>query len=76
MRSVVKCNADTPTSKTHIFTTSVDQQPGILFEVFEGEYNMAKNNHLLQIFRWLEFLQFIKECLKLLSPLMSMEMET
>ena len=41
MKSEVKCNADTPTSKTHIFTTtSVDQQPGILFEVFEGEYNI------------------------------------
>ena len=47
MRSVVKRNTCIPTSKTHIFTTSVDQQPGILFEVFEGEYNMAKNNHLL-----------------------------
>ena len=47
MRTVVKRNTHIPTSNTHIFTTSVDQQPGIFFEVFEGEHNMTKNNHLL-----------------------------
>ena len=47
MRSVVKRNTNIPARRTHIFTTSVDQQPGILFEVFEGEHDMAKNNHLL-----------------------------
>ena len=47
MRTLIKWNTKLPANKTHIFTTSVDDQPGILFEVFEGEHIMIKNNHLL-----------------------------
>ena len=47
MRTLIKRNTNLPANNTHIFTTSVENQPGILFEVFEGEHPMAKNNHLL-----------------------------
>ena len=47
MRTLIKRNTILPASNTHIFTTSVNDQPGILFEVFEGEHAKAKNNHLL-----------------------------
>ena len=47
MRTLINRNTNLPANKTHTFTTSVENQPGILFEVFEGEHNMIKNNHLL-----------------------------
>lgn len=39
-----------PTMRTHRFTTTEDNQEGILVTVFEGESKIAKENHVLGTF--------------------------
>ena len=47
MAKVINRNSTTPCQKTQIFTTAVDNQPSVLIQVFEGERDFTKQNHLL-----------------------------
>ncbi|XP_074837531.1 heat shock 70 kDa protein 1A-like [Carettochelys insculpta] len=50
MATVVKRNSAVPTKETMEFTTAEDDQDTVVFEVYEGERPMSKNNHLLGTF--------------------------
>uniref|UniRef100_K7FSS4 Heat shock 70 kDa protein 1B-like n=1 Tax=Pelodiscus sinensis TaxID=13735 RepID=K7FSS4_PELSI len=50
MATVVKRNSPVPTKETMEFTTAEDDQDTVVFEVYEGERPMSKNNHLLGTF--------------------------
>ncbi|XP_026512073.1 heat shock 70 kDa protein 1-like [Terrapene carolina triunguis] len=50
MATVVKRNSPVPTQETMEFTTAEDDQETVVFEVYEGERSMSKNNHLLGTF--------------------------
>ncbi|KYO39945.1 hypothetical protein Y1Q_0004451 [Alligator mississippiensis] len=50
MATVIRRNSPVPTKETMGFTTAEDDQDTVVFEVYEGERPLSKNNHLLGTF--------------------------
>jgi molecular chaperone DnaK (HSP70) len=47
MSIIIPRNTTIPAKKSQIFSTTVDNQPGVQIEIYEGERPMVKDNHEL-----------------------------
>ena len=50
MTTVIEANTTIPAKKTQIFSTAVDNQPGVEISVLQGNRSMAKDNKQIGIF--------------------------